>query len=173
MGEFGSNNDDNERKEKTSERAREREGGGRERESARSRRGRERERKEKGKNSSSSREVFPPPSSLFSVSSFSSFRKKTREKYMQKTEREAFFESGARGRVDDEKAREREKDGRGRGLRSRFFRLAPSSPSPSLPTTQRRWLSHSSSLPFLPLKIPSTARETYHVSSTGLSKAID
>jgi hypothetical protein len=58
-------------------------------------------------------------------------------------------------------------------LRSRFFRLAPSSPSPSLPTTQRRWLSHSSSLHFLPLKIPSTARETNHVSSTGLSKAID
>jgi len=172
MGEFGSNKDDNERKEKTSERAREREGGG-ERGRALVRAGVEKEKGKKKERTLLLRErSFPPPSSLFSVSSFSSFRKKIREKYMQKTEREAFFESGARGRVEDEKARERE-DGRGRGLRSRFFRLAPSSPSPSLPTTQRRWLSHSSSLHFLPLKIPSTARETNHVSSTGLSKAID
>ena len=115
MGEFGSNNDDNERKEKTSERAREREGGG-ERGRALVRAGVEKEKGKKKERTLLLRErSFPPPSSLFSVSSFSSFRKKIREKYMQKTEREAFFESGARGRVEDEKARERE-DGRGRGF---------------------------------------------------------
>ena len=49
MGEFGSNNEDNERKEKTSERAREREGGEREGERSfapGSRKGKERKRKE-------------------------------------------------------------------------------------------------------------------------------
>ena len=108
MGEFGSNKDDNERKEKTSERAREREGGG-DRGRALVRAGVEKEKGKKKERTLLLRErSFPPPSSLFSVSSFSSFRKKIREKYMQKTEREAFFESGARGRVEDEKARERE-----------------------------------------------------------------
>ena len=46
MGEFGSNNDDNERKEKTSERAREREGGGERGRAPGSRKRKERKRKE-------------------------------------------------------------------------------------------------------------------------------
>ena len=91
MGEFGSNNDDNERKEKTSERAREREGGG-ERGRALVRAGVEKEKGKKKERTLLLRErSFPPPSSLFSVSSFSSFRKKIRENTCEKLRERLFL----------------------------------------------------------------------------------